>query len=265
MNPETSTHFDPLKQVQSSVSSQTDSIQNVKKSGNKKAILTLIVLLVVAFLFISVLRMILEPLSEPEHEKSACGYEAKICPSGDVSEKGGPKCEFSKCPDTKIDISNIWEVKATSDFNRAYTNFRLNFSFEAPKDWEFKGVENGFKLTSPNYTLRDDGFSAKRTGLEVELSTQEIDPQIQNIEVWLTSGHPEQINPSKYPDQKIINIAGTDAVQYLSQDHDTFVKKYAFLHNGVVYYLVFYTYDNNSRADIQPIIDQIFSTFKFIQ
>lgn len=248
----------------SSPSSSPVNSKKEKSSSNLKVISILISLLLVAILVRLVLLNIFEP-SLVEDKLYSCGGEAKICPSGDVAEKKGSKCEFSKCPGSKIDVTNIWELKkSSSETNRVYENSMFNFSFEAPRDWQFKGREKSFELFSPNYSASDDGFSTTYKGSQVTYNTSDVITSNIGIEEWF-SANEKNTDAARFSKYNKINtkIAGVDAIELTSEFEDSRYKTYLFLHNGVVNSLKFTSYEKNSREKYQSVFDQILSSFKF--
>lgn len=79
------------------------------------------------------------PLEDPQAEKPSneepviCTMEAKECPDGSFVGRKGPKCEFTRCPETIDSNKQGWKT---------YKNYSLGFEISFPE--KFKIVEDKY-------------------------------------------------------------------------------------------------------------------------
>lgn len=86
----------------------------------------------------------------------SCTAEAMICPDGTAVGRSGPKCEFSKCPEIKIDPA--WEIFKNNQINFRYPK-DLGSKYISVVDWPPKA-----QIINEPFSCLDAGNENARAG-----------------------------------------------------------------------------------------------------
>lgn len=100
------------------------------------------------------------PTTEPSAIGSvACTQEAKTCPDGSYVAKTGPKCEFTKCPETISAKKADWKT---------YKNYSYGFEFSYPSKYKEVSDKYGWPNSivllysgGQSYNLVVEGWSSE--------------------------------------------------------------------------------------------------------
>ena len=197
---------------------------------------------------------------------NACGEEIKLCPDGTVVEKSGLECQFPTCSDSSNDITKFWKVTNSEDkYIRIYDNLDLGYNFKLVKTWDFKGLDYGFILYSPNYNC-DEVIVSDTTscnGTIIEMVTSNTTGK-SDVEEWYnSSANYFKINSDvKWPDSyKVIDIAGVKAIEVQNALNNI---SYFFIYDNTVYALKSVSADEIDYKNSMPTLKNIISTLVFI-
>jgi len=193
----------------------------------------------------------------PKPTANPCGYEAKLCPDGTISEKSGPSCSFKICEEASMDMNRFWEV-ATTDKTRTYTNIDVDYSFQAPAEWRFIGRDVGMNLFSSSYRCKK--VDTDCTGANVLLLTSVTTGKTSAVD-WLSSKE-NYVFPNIAKNVKNLpklNIAGIEAVKI--KDGGT-AETYVFIYNETVFILSYGGSNGTEALEAKKVYDQIISTFR---
>ena len=193
----------------------------------------------------------------PKPTSNPCGYEARLCPDGSLSEKTGSSCGFKVCEEASMDMNRFWQV-ATQDKTRTYTNTDIGYSFQAPVDWKFIGRDVGVNLFSHSYRCKKGDTDC--TGANILLLTSVTTGKTNAVD-WLTSKENNVFpNISKNaPNLPKLNIAGIEAIRI--NDGGT-ASTYVFIYNETVFILSYGASNGKEAIEAKKIYDQIISSFK---
>ncbi len=193
----------------------------------------------------------------PKPTTNPCGYEAKLCGDGALSEKSGPSCTFKTCDDAGMDMTKFWEV-TTSDQTRTYTNTDIGYSFQAPANWRFIGRDVGVNLFSSSYICKK--VDTDCTGANILLLTSVTTGKTNAVD-WLMSKE-NYVFPNVAKNAKNLpklTIGDLEAVKI--KDGGT-AQTYVFIYNDTVFILSYGGSNGDEANEAKKVYDQIISTFK---
>lgn len=192
----------------------------------------------------------------PKPTKNPCGYAAKLCPDGTLSEKSGASCTFKECEEASMDMNKFWKI-STSEKLRTYENLDLNYSFQAPVFWRFIGRDVGANLFSPDYKCKNKDTDC--IGANILILTS-VTTGKTNVLDWLTSSEnyvfPNLKNINNLPRLKIDKF---DAVKI--KDTGT-SESYVFIYNDTVFILSYGASNSTNAKEAKSVFGQILSSFK---
>jgi len=199
----------------------------------------------------------------PKPLPNTCGEEIKMCPGGNVIEKSGLKCNFGSCPEASSDMTKFWKAENSDEkYKRIYENLDLRYKFSILKNWNFKGLDYGFIIYSPNYNCTEkvvSNTSCDGTILEMISSntTGESD-----IEKWYKSDKNYFLINSDNPPKgyKVTQIAEQKAIKVDSIRNNI---SYYFLHDNTVFVIKMVSASDIDYKNSVPILNDLATSFQF--
>lgn len=213
----------------------------------------------------------------------ACTMEAKICPDGSSVGRSGPNCEFTPCPQstisqtsptpTTIQTSTITDPTASW---KTYTNTKNGYSLKYPTAFEMvKGPVPESELpTLDNISFSGMGKSSdSNAGVVINISVNPSDANgkrifcttnddcLQKLLGVLNKSSNEVTNNSN-----ILMGKSVKGFEYQNKNSLYIQSNQYFIYpeNGKIWQ-VSININNYSIQEVQRTIDQILSTFKFIE
>ncbi|MBU4285119.1 hypothetical protein KKF60_01805 [Patescibacteria group bacterium] len=177
------------------------------------------------------------------NKPTACTEEAKVCPDGTTVSRIGKNCEFAECP-VVADEFKDWKM---------YTNEVQGFEFKYPDSMsivknEYKN-DNGLYRDYSNIELSNDDYKDFKLALIINIPAigfggwENYKPQ-SSINIDSTIGNINYLYQYGF-DGNIININWRNQKQ----------------NDG---YMLNVNFKQENRTQIEELVNQILSTFKFI-
>ncbi len=233
-------------------------------SHSNKLIKKLIILFTVLLSLVIILCLFTQFLIRPINAPFMCKEEYKICPNG-YTKRSGLKCEFSKCSDSKPDLTkyndNTWNYLSSDSNSYLFKNLIYNYEFEALKSWYFLPLENGFSMVNPDYTtyhklLDVETPSARGTKIDVFVTKSKTN----NIDLWKNDLLNNQNRKNYFKDPETVLIDGITAYKFESKT-SALINLYL-LHDELEFLFSFNSTEDSLNEGM-IVFNQILSTFKF--
>ncbi|MFA5714562.1 MAG: hypothetical protein WC998_02330 [Candidatus Paceibacterota bacterium] len=184
----------------------------------------------------------------------ACTAEAKICPDGSSVGRTGPNCEFTACPEVKIDEIAGWNN---------YMSDKYGFEIKYPKDWLVDDRYGVIKILSPEWQKSIEAGKKSEYSIYYKDNTCAYCYNIsihfeainETLEEYITKNSGGYENPTK------IEFAGENGYRVVELGEKII--------NGILIKKDNYLYDiglvpGNKTEAVEKTENQILSTFKFL-
>lgn len=237
---------------------QNTTIVKDEKPKRKKIILIGIILLLFLFIPILLIQVFARPINAP----FLCKEEYRICASRE-NKRSGLKCEFKKCPSVDLTkhSNDIWEFSnSTKTDHYTFKNNEYEYIFEAPINWNFLQLDNGFELISPNYIRSRESIDLVDYGTRISLFTNTSKYNTEGE--YLKSKTDEIYDSSNFKTPTETQVADSRAVK-INNNNNTIIYTF-FIKNGIEY-LIAYSTTGIDQEDGYSLYNQILSTFKFTE